>query len=140
MEEKEKTNPQKQEKDQSRKKKSEEEIRKIFKKVTSEDSDNEEIEEKYVDDEFKCNINQKEATIKRKRNIETDIKIAKTAPAHLNNEVRAADQIISNKNKTKVISARKMDRMRKRAQLQKKNKSKGFKVRGLMLEDRINEN
>ena len=37
------------------------------------------------------------------------------------------------------MSARKMDRMRKRAQLQKKCKFKGFKVRGLMLDERINE-
>ena len=78
MEEKEKKKAQKQEKDQSRKKKSEEEIRKMFKKVTPENSDNEEIEEKYVDDEFKCNINRKEAIFKMKRNIETDTKIAET--------------------------------------------------------------
>ena len=109
MEEKEKKKAQKQEKDQSRKKKNEEEIRKMFKKVTPEDSDNEEIEEKYVDDEFKWNIHRKEATIKRKINIETDTKIAETADrfkisndatARLSNEVRAADQTVLNKNKT----------------------------------------
>ena len=149
MEEKAEKKTQKQIKDQLRKKKSEEEIREMFKKVTPENSDNEEIEDKYVDDEFKCNINRKEATIKRKRNIEADTKLAETADrfkisndaaAHLSNEVRAADQTISNENKTKVMSARKMERMRKRAQLQKKDKFKGFKVRGLMLDERINEN
>ena len=101
------------------------------------------------DIDFKCKVDRKEKREKRKKEKEAENRIGETgdrfklsndAVSHLTNAIRAADNILTEKDKEKVVTWKKVERVRKRSREQKSNIYKGFQARGLMVDERVNEN
>ena len=67
-------------------------------------------------------------------------KVSNEAVSHLSNELRAQDGIITKEDKTMVTNSKNVERMRKKACVEKKESFKGFKAQGLMVDERINSN
>ena len=132
--------------------KSEEEMARMSYQVSAvgDSGQEEDIDEKDVSDiEFKARIDREVKTEKRKRDKEAEDKIGETADrlkmsnnavAHIANAIRVADNIITTGDKNKVTNWKKVERVRKKSREQKKDKFRGFKAKGLMVDERINQN
>ena len=111
--------------------------------------DNDENDNDFTDNDFKGRLNRKERGEKRKREKQAEDKIGEVADrflmssdavAHVANAIRVADNTITAEDKDKVINYKRVQRMRKKSRDDKKDKYRGFKVKGLMVDERINEN
>lgn len=136
-------------KDEERRARSEKEVDMLLKKVTPEDSEDDKAGKGEKDDEFRARIGQYKVREKRKRQEEAEAKIAETADrfkvsseavAHLSNDIKAAEGMITEENKELVTNTHKINRMRKKARLDKKDTFKNYKVQALMVDERIDEN
>ena len=103
----------------------------------------------FSDPDFKGRLDRKERGEKRKRQKQAEDKIGEVADrflmssdavAHVANSFRVADNTITAEDKDKVINYKKVQRMRKKSRDDKKDKYRGYKVKGLMVDERINEN
>ena len=138
----------KREKEEQRRQECSEAIESQFEKVSCELSELESDVGDESDPEYQPCVDKKKTRegkrMLRKRKAEWETKVAETADrfkiscdaaAHLANSLSCAEE-----NKDKVLISRRVDRMRKRARLEKKDKFKGFKAEGLMVDERINDN
>jgi len=132
-----------------RKRKSDDDINKVMSKVVEENNNEETIEKEETDKDFKEPRNKKERKERNKEKREDEAKIGETADrfkmtndgvTHMMNTIRVADKNITAGDKTEVINAKKVERIRKKSREQKKDKFKGFKVKGLMVDERIDKN
>ena len=113
---------------------------KVWVENSSSEDENENNDQNDI--EFKCKVDRKEKREKRKKEKEAENRIGETADryklsndavSHLTNAIRAADNIITEEDKEKVVTWKKVERVRKRSREQKSNSYKGFQARGLMV-------
>ena len=121
---------------------------KVSKVVEMDYSENEEGKDEN-DNDFKGRYDRKQKAEKRKREKEAEKQIGEVADrflmssdgvADVLNAGKKADNTITAGDKGKVINYKKVQRMRKKSREDKKDKFRGFKAKGIMVDERVNEN